>query len=354
MRSRDLFDSIMHYGAFDRMPVWHWGGWGETVKRWREEGLPEDVSEHEFLNAEPMWAGVPINMYLHPAFEEETIEETEKYRIFRQSDGVVAQHFKDQSALPHFIDFLLKDRSGWPEYEKRLQPDPARIPDDLDETLERLNAGALAVAVPTGSMVGWLRDWMGVQNFCVTCCVDPDFVGEVANTIADLVCWGLDQVMPKIRVDLALGWEDICFKTGPLIQPDVFECVVKPAYRKVSDKLLSYGCDLHAVDCDGWIEPLMPHWLDGGVNVMFPCEVGTWDADVMAWRRKYGRDMRFIGGINKLVLERERKDIDAEIERRKPLMAEGGYIPLPDHLVTPDTPLDNCKYYLDKIREIRF
>ena len=68
-------------------------------------------------------------------------------------------------------------------------------------------------------------------------------------------------------------------------------------------------------------------WLEGGVNVMFPIEIGTWNADPMAFRREYGRELRILGGINKLALEQDRKAIDAEIERRKPLMAEGGFIP---------------------------
>jgi len=27
---------------------------------------------------------------------------------------------------------------------------------------------------------------------------------------------------------------------------------------------------------------------------------------------------------------------------------------LPDHLITPDTPLDQYRYYLDRLRELRF
>ena len=48
----------------------------------------------------------------------------------------------------------------------------------------------------------------------------------------------------------------------------------------------------------------------------------------------------------------EPTSIDAEIDRRVPLMADGGYVPLPDHLITPDTPLDDYRYYLDRIRAL--
>ncbi len=355
MKTRELFNNIMHYGEFDRMPVFHWRGWPELYPRWHAQGLPEGVNEHEFFGAVSQSGhGIPINAQLYPLFEEETIEETPTHRIFRQSDGVVAQHYKDQSALPHYIDFLLKDRSAWPEYKKRLQPDPARIAPDIDAKIAAAKASDTFITITSASMVGWLRNWMGVQNFCVACCEDPEFIAEVADTIADLVCWCYEQVLPKVKVDIAWAWEDICFKTGPLIPPNVFELAAVPAYRKISDTLLKYGCDLHAVDSDGKVDELVPLWLKGGVNVMFPIEIGTWNADPMAYRRKYGKELKVIGGINKLVLERDRASIDAEIERRKPLMAEGGFLPMPDHLITPDTPLDNYRYYLDRIRELRF
>jgi len=151
-----------------------------------------------------------------------------------------------------------------------------------------------------------------------------------------------------------LGWEDICFRTGPLVPPKVFKEAAVPAYRKIADKLLSYGVDLYAVDCDGRIDDLVPLWLEGGVNVLFPVEIGAWHADPMAFRKQYGRELRVLGGINKLVLEQDRAAIDAEIALRHPLMAEGGFVPLPDHLITPDTPLDNYRYYLDRLRGLRF
>jgi uroporphyrinogen decarboxylase len=354
MNHRELFRNIMHDGSFGRMPVWHWTGWPETMERWHGEGMPRDVNEHEYFNAVPMGMGIPVHANLFPAFEEETLEETETYRIFRQGDGVIARHFKGKSSIPTFIDFTLKDRKGWEEYKKRLQPDPRRIPEDIDQIIEHLKASGHPVTIHTGSMVGMPRNWMGVENLAYLSADDPDLLAEMADTMSDLVCWCLDQVLPKVQVDMGWGWEDICFRSGPLVSPRLFAKAMVPAYRKISDKLLEYGCDLHLTDCDGKIDALIPHWLDGGVNVMFPVEIGVWKADPMEFRKKYGKELRFIGGIDKLELEKDRKAIDEEIERRKPLMAEGGFIPIPDHLMTPGTPLDNYKYYLEQIRNLRF
>lgn len=354
MNNRQLFNAIMHYQPYDRMPVFHWTGWGETIERWRGEGFPEGVTEHEFFNATPLGRAVPINLDLFPLFEEEVMAETESWVVKRQSDGVIAKLFKGKSSIPTYIDFILKDPSGWEEYEKRLQPDPARIPENLDETLVELSNAECPVVMPGMSMVGFLRNWMGVENMAVASMMYPEFFERTVEVISDLVCWAIDQVAPKIKIDIGWGWEDICFRTGPLIHPDVFARFCVPGYRKIADKLRSYGCDLYMVDCDGFIEHLIPHWLEGGVNVMFPVEIGAWDADPMALRRKYGKEMRVFGGINKLALEKGPAAIDAEIERRLPLMREGGFVPLPDHLITPDTSIENVRYYLDRIRGLQF
>jgi uroporphyrinogen decarboxylase len=90
------------------------------------------------------------------------------------------------------------------------------------------------------------------------------------------------------------------------------------------------------------------------VNVQFPVEIGTWNADPMAYRRRYGRELRIIGGFNKLVLEQGPAAIDAEIERRLPLLRDGGFIMLPDHLIQPGVSLENYRYYLDRVRALRF
>jgi uroporphyrinogen decarboxylase len=351
---RELFQAIMHYEPFDRMPVIHWDTWPETHKEWLEQGLPADVSEHEYLNATPNCCGIPITLDLCPAFEEETIEETDDHRIFRQKDGVIAQHWKNKSCIPHYIEFMMKDRSGWDEYKKRLQPCPERMPADFDERLKRLEKGGLPIALGTFSMIGFTRDWMGVENLGYTCYDDRELLAEIADIMADLVCWAIDQVAGKVKIDMLTGWEDICFKTGPLVSPHVFkECCV-PAYRKVADKAAENGCDLFLVDSDGDIRALAPLWLEGGVNILFPIEIGTWKADPMDYRRKYGRQCRILGGIDKNELTKGRAAIDAEIERRLPLMRDGGYIPMPEHIIIPGTPLDDYKYYLDRIRALRF
>jgi len=58
-----------------------------------------------------------------------------------------------------------------------------------------------------------------------------------------------------------------------------------------------------------------------------------------------------MGGISKRALAGSHDEIEAAIDRVVRLVAEGGYIPLPDHRVPPDVPLENYIYYLKGIRQ---
>jgi hypothetical protein len=356
MTTRELWREIMFYGSFDRMPPVFWTGWPETFERWAGEGLAQDVSPREYFGGVPNWESVGCSLRLFPEFEEETLEETEEYRIFRSHDGVVQQDWKTKSCIPHFVDFTLKDASCWDDYKKRLQPDPARIPDNLDEAIARAEESGNAIAVRVASMMGWIRNWMGVENMCYLMYDNPEVYADMVDTLAELSCWCIDQTIPRMKSppDLGFGWEDICGKTGPLVSPDLFEKYVAPGYRKIRNKLEEYGVTILGIDSDGDVEPLAQHWLDSGVNLLFPIEPGTWGATPEHFRKRFGRELLIVGGFDKLVLEKDRAAIDAEFDKHLDLCRAGGFIMEPDHLITPGVPLENMEYYMKRIRELRF
>jgi uroporphyrinogen decarboxylase len=354
---RRLFLDIMNYQPVDRMPVMHWTGWPETLIRWQEEGMPKGVNENDFFDTPGMGEGYGIKTGLFPSFPEEMLEETDEYKIIRQGDGVIAQHWKKKSCIPHFVDFTIKgtDGQGWDEYKKRLQPDPKRLPKDLDSVIRTLPSEAKSpITISAGSLIGSIRDWVGVENLAFIAYDNRDLLKEMVKTLADLTLWWIDEIgKRKGVIDLGWGWEDICFKNGPLISPDIFQECCVPHYQRISGKLREYGCHLHMVDCDGVIDALVPGWLESGVNVMFPFEIGPHKSDPALYRKKYGKELRIFGGIDKLELEKGPKAIDAEIQRRIPLMKEGGFVPLPDHIITPGTSLENYRYYLKKLIGLR-
>ena len=358
MTTRELWQQIMHYGEFDRLPVIHWTEWPETRERWHKEGLPPGLGRGDVrasFNAVPHWRIVRINLSLFPAFDEQVLEETDDYRIFRDASGVIKKDWKNQSCIPQHTGFTFKTAADWPEFKKRLQPDPARIPDAIDERIREIEESGDAVGVHAASMMGWIRNWMGVENMCYLMYDDPDCYADIVDTISDLVCWQLEEIVPRMNTtpDICHGWEDICGKSGPLVSPAIFDRLVAPGYRKIRNKLDELGIRLYSIDTDGDIRHLIRHWFEAGVNVQFPVEIGTWQADPMAYRKEFGRELRIVGGFNKKKKEKGPAAIDAEIERRLPLIKDGGFLMMPDHLITPGTSLQNYQYYLERVRNLR-
>jgi uroporphyrinogen decarboxylase len=84
---------------------------------------------------------------------------------------------------------------------------------------------------------------------------------------------------------------------------------------------------------------------------MFPLEVAA-GVDPYAWRREFGRELRLKGGIAKRPLVEGGRAIDRELERIRPLLEQGAYIPHLDHLVPPDIPYAHYVEYLEKKRRL--
>lgn len=202
-------------------------------------------------------------------------------------------------------------------------------------------------------MIGVIRDIVGIVELSYMMLDDPELVDELLEIVGDNSYRGVEAMLKSgLKVDFIHFWEDICFKNGPLIMPDFFNEKVAPHYKKISDLAAQYGVKTFSVDCDGMIDELIPGWLDNGVNTMFPIEVGTWNASITPWREKYGRKIRGVGGMDKRVFAYDKSAIDAEIERLKPMVDAGGYIPCPDHRIPPDAKWDMVRYYCDRIRTV--
>jgi uroporphyrinogen decarboxylase len=182
---------------------------------------------------------------------------------------------------------------------------------------------------------------------------DEELFTEIIDTVGEL-CYQCTRVALESggKFDFAHFWEDICFKNGPLIAPKVFERKVGPHYKRITDLVGKAGLNVVSLDCDGCVDRLVPIWLANGVNTMFPIEVGTWGSSIGPWREQYGRSLLGVGGMNKVVFSRDRAAVDAEVERLKPLVDLGGYLPCPDHRIPPDAEYDNVRYYCDRMRAV--
>ena len=380
MNHRQRFIATMHYHSRDRSTIADFSFWEETFDAWYDQGLPRSVNRatsDDYFGMDPLFncvlgsestalvvsADPSRSVYegvfvgLMPEFESAVIEDRGDTEVIQQPDGVRVVKSKSSSSIPLHQGHLLTDRESWKKhYLPRLNPnDPRRYPENWDRSVElwRDENRRLPIFLPGGSFYGWLRNWMGLEAVSLLVHDDPAWFEEMVTALADCVIGVLQRVLETGgKFDGCSIWEDMCYNSGPLLGPAQFKRYLVPHYRRLSDLLRSHGVDVIWVDCDGKIDELAPHWLDAGVNCMFPVEVGTWNADPIEFRKLYGKEMLLMGGFDKRILTRGKGPIEAEVRRLAPLVEEGGYIGFCDHRVPPNVPLEDYLHYVRTVRHV--
>ncbi len=362
MTERERFRAVMNYQPFDRPPVWFFGLWEETYEQWLKQGLNIDEPVWQQVGLDSNWEKGMWNAHglvrTGPIFEgePEIIEEDATYKVMRHPTGAIWRYRKDGSSIPLHIEEALKPtRESWARYIEALQGDCTRIADEttFNATADRLNARDEVVVILGGSLYGWPRDWMGVEAISLLSYDDPALYEEIIETITEHFITLNTHVLRRVKVDMIYFFEDCCGRSGPLLSPDSFRRYYAKYYRRLVDFYKSNGVDFVLLDSDGYIEPLIDCWLDAGIDILFPIEVGTWRADPVKLRARYGKRLAMIGGLdNKKLIHGPAEALRAELKRLKPLVKEGGFIPMPDHRMPPHCSLVAFRRYVEVFRDV--
>ena len=379
--NRERLNAILHYRSYDRMPIIHFGFWAETLERWAAQGHLSDEEMYPIRNRgtnsmdgteaelriahklgfddnfmvytgqKGAWANVP----LYPPYEEKIVRDIDDGHFVKITrDGVYVKGRRGATSIEEEIEHSVKDRETWEKnYVPRLAWTDERLDKEAINALIKTNdTRERHSCVYCGSLFGKLRNYWGIVEISYLQADDPDLFEECINSVAE-TCYTITKktLETGVKVDFAHFWEDICYNHGPLIQPEVFRNKTGKHYRRIADEVAKYGIDIVSVDCDGYVEDLVPVWLDNGVNTMFPIEYGAWEYDFTAMRKKFGKELRGVGNINKNAMSKNRNAVDTEVERAKRMVDLGGFVPCPDHRIAPDAEWDLVKYYCEAMKK---
>ncbi|MEI6519018.1 MAG: uroporphyrinogen decarboxylase family protein [bacterium] len=364
----DRFYRVLTYQNVDRVPDIEFGYWPQTIRRWLGEGLPAEYASEKnqmfsskldsfFGFDELKQHNIPVRTYINPGFDEEIIERRGTSVVMRDKDGVIAVRYQndvDESSIPHYLKFPVETPEDWYKLKERYSfDDPERMlrPDEVAAAQEVSDRGDTTVSIFFTGFYGQLRNWLGMENLSYAFYEEPEMVHDMADHWAELCVRQLQVLPANVRIDHVAWWEDMASNNGPLAGPVLFREFLQPAYHTVMTEARRRGCVISTVDCDGNPHDIVGNWMEEGVNIMFPLEVNA-GVNPYEWRKEFGMDLRLRGGIGKVPIVHGGKAIDAELERIKPLLDQGGYIPHLDHLVPPDISFGNYCEYLEKKRKL--
>jgi len=351
MTDRERFNAQMHYKPFDRCFNMEFGYWDENFKEW-DIFVKNDIKNNEdadvFFNFDRIMS-IGGNTWMNPGFAATVVRETATTRILINADGLLAEVPKDgHDTIPHYIKASIVTPDDWTRCkEERFRLDDPQRKIDI-EILKQIHPAdrEYPLGIWCGSMIGKIRDMLTFEGLAYACYDYPEMVEDMVETVCLLVLDSLDQLLPHFDFDFASGWEDICFKNGPIVSVPFFKDVIVPRYKRINARLKAYGIDLWYTDCDGDVRPILPLLMEGGINCLFPFEVNgcSHPAELL---NEYGKDLRIMGGVDKIELGKGKEAIKAYLETLIPLVERGGFIPFCDHRCPPNVKVDDYLYYLE-------
>jgi len=363
MTNRENFHAVMDYKTPDHIPNWEVGVWAQTIDRWEEEGLDRRLLQWDWFTGEDYFnfdnrEYIPINLSMLPGFPEELIEQTEKYEIYRNCNGIVTKALREGSVgrsrmcMDQYLSFPVETLKDFEALACRyIAGQAARYEPGWKEF--RLpgwkNRNHVLVAGRNCSTLGFYwraREWMGTENLSYALYEDSALCESMMEFNADFTIETLRPVLDEIAPDYIFINEDMSMKTGPLLSPAHYRHYIYPHMRRLVDFIKSKGVSYVIVDTDGNPGPLIPLLMECGVDGIWPVERAAEGMDPIALRHRYGKDLRLWGAVDKRCLAAGFDAIDKHLRTLIPLIEQGGFIPTVDHTVPPDVSLENFNYYM--------
>jgi uroporphyrinogen decarboxylase len=339
-----------------------------TIERWQlEEGMPADVALEELFGLDPpaehrLGQLGGCEAAFSPTFEEKVIEGRGKYEVVQDYAGRHLLCFKGRRIgfMPKYLHHPVKDLKSWEEEVAwRLDPDtPQRYSDYTERMRKAAEAEARGLIISQNLVGGYmfLRSLIGPENLLYQFHDNTELIHacmEAWFALADAV---IARHQREITLDEIYFDEDICYNHGPLISPDMIREFLFPYYQQLIQNIkrrqIDGGRHLYLqIDCDGKATEIIDLYQELGMDVMCPFEVAA-GCDVVEIGKRWS-GLVIMGGIDKRILVKSRREIDEYLNWVLPIMRRrGGYVPTIDHGIPEEVPYQNYLYYRKRCQEM--
>lgn len=380
MTPRERVLETLLFGKPDRIPFAPGGGRESTVRRWRSEGLPPDKDPmealHDLIDAERAKRGLlpgdynpkrpapgsGVSFQMIPTFEEKILEHKDGHYVVQDWMGAITE-ISDQfdytyiRSAKDFVTrkwhkFPVENWADWENMKWRFNPkDPRRFPADFEDRCAQLRERDSYFEIHFNGPFWQLREFCGFEGLCRLMLEQPDLVREMARFWTDFCSATMSPILERVAPDGIHFSEDMAFKEHPMISPEMTALYCGPSYRRWVEEAGAAGAQVFAIDSDGRVDLLVPVWLECGINCIDPMEVAAGN-DIRAFRAQFGRRLAFRSGIDKRAIAAGGAVLDAELDRIRPVVEDGGYLPGCDHGVPPDISWRNFQDYAVKLAEM--
>lgn len=313
MKNAERFARLLSGKAVDRAPIIEWATWWDKTKEnWFREGLPP--MDNERLCAH--WGHDPLKQFWLPTLDEGCPQPA------HHGAGLIEGEAGYDAILPHILTDSLLER--------------------IEEAVAgyaKAHAGEdIAYWFSLDGFFWYPRKLFGIENHLFAFYDEPALMARMNSDLCSYHKKCLDILFRYIKPAFMTFGEDMSYNLGPMLSKDMYDRFMLPYYKELVPLVKAHGTRV-LIDTDGQVEPLIPWFLEGGIEGILPLERMA-GVDVNRIRQSYP-DLIMIGGFDKMVMKNGEDAMRAEFERILPAIRSGRYIPSVDHQTPPDVSLEN-------------
>lgn len=364
MISRERIKRTLGHREIDRVAIQD-RVWETTENRWRKEGLPKEVSAHDFFDYEITRIWIDTT----PQFPAEILRQDNQYRVERSPYGEIVKHYIDSSFIgspvKQVIDSPVKNRRDWERMTERLKPSSSRLIRLSDRPNLWLNwkrafekfrseyKKGKFIAYSGQLNFGLLHRYLGIERLLESMATDSEWVQDMAINQAKLfICMYELMVQKGFRFDGVYLSNDMGSTNGLLFSPDCYREQFFPADKLVCEYFHSKGMPL-ILHSDGDIRELISDLIKVGFSCLEPLEVKASMA-ITELKEQYGDRLTLMGGIDVRLMadEEDPQLIENEIRTKFAVAKEGsGYIYHSDHSIPNNVSFEQYRHITQLVRK---
>lgn len=371
MNHRQRYRETIRFGHPDRIPFDPGGPRESTLAAWHQQGLPLDADWQEVLYGmlripiqRNFW--IPKTLFdleLHPTFEEKVIEHRNGHLIVQDWMGAIVEisDAYDLTYLRSAKDFVTRKWHQFPvqtpaDWEEKIRwrydsQEPCRLSSALFDVVRHRQAADECVILNIKGPFWQLREWCGMEGLCMLMVEQPDFVQRMVEFWQAFVARMLERLLPVVQPDGIMVSEDMAYKAHSMISPRMTRRFLLPVWQDWVNRIHAYGDTVVMVDSDGFIGELLPLFIEAGFESTWPVEVAAGN-DIRHFRNQYQHQIAYGGGVDKRALAAGGAVMLDELERLKPVIDDGGFIPSCDHGVPADVSWPNFVAYSRRLAQM--
>ena len=333
----------------DRVPITD-SVWASTIERWHKEGMPENVTYHDYFGLDKF---AHIGADNSPKLPEKVIEETDEHIITMSSWGATLKNWKHHASVPEYIDYTIKDYDTWKKVKEGMKP-----------TRDRINWAHLEKNYKQWRKEGrWITAgfWfgfdvthshaVGTERTLIALIEQPEWIMDMFNTYLDTHIALFQMVWDAgYHFDEIMWYDDMGYKGKQFFSVDMYREVLKPTHKRACDWAKEKGVKVRLHSC-GNILPFIPEFIDIGIGMLNPLEVKS-GMDPVEIKKQFGDKIAMHGGLN-AILFKHPEQMWAEMKRVVPAVKKnGGYMLSTDHSVPEDVTLEQFKEFVRLGKEL--